>query len=394
MTMKNIKLINNMNSFFKLVFLGLLFVACGTDQSSQDPNDLQGLRASLTAKQKELKQLSDEIDAIQLRISELDTTEKTKRLVTVDTIVQSDFKHFVDVQGTIQSDEIVNVSPEAPGRIIRLLIKEGQSVSRGQLIAQLDMESTQKQMEEIETALSLAQTVYERQSRLWEQKIGSEIQYLEAKNSKERLEKSLSTLKTQMNKASIYAPTSGVIERLLSQEGEYGSPGMPIAMIVNTNKIKIQADIPEIYVGKVRKGEQVKVYFPTLDQEITTTITMVGKTISSGNRTFRIEAMLPGVSNELYKPNLLALVKISDFEKKDAIQIPVKVVQQEASGKHFILLMEESSQGPIATKAYIKIGKSYDNNVVIEEGLQKGQIYILEGARGLANNELIEIANP
>jgi len=382
----------NMRNYFILLILGLFVLSCGKGPSSADTNDLESLRSSLSEKQKTLKQLVDEIDALQLKITELDTTTKSRRLVTIDTVVQSDFKHFVDVQGTIQSDEVVNVSPEAPGRIIRLAVKEGQSVSRGQLIAQLDMESTQKQVEEVETALSLAQTVFDRQSRLWEQKIGSEIQFLEAKNNKERLERSLSTLKTQMNKSSIYAPTNGVIERLIAREGEYGSPGMPIVMIVNTNKLKVQADIPEIYVGKVKKGEKVRIHFPTLNEEITASITMIGKTISSGNRTFRIEAAIPGGANELYKPNLLALVKISDFEQKNAIQVPVTVVQQEASGKHFVLLMVDSPQGLTAKKTYVKIGKSYDDSVVIEDGLEKGQIYILDGARGLANNELIEVA--
>ena len=380
-----------MKQFLYFSSLIIFLAACGQPGNGIAGDDLQSLQSSLSEKQAEVKQLQEEIAIIQEQISQLDTSVKSRRLVTIDTVIQEDFKHYVEVQGTIQSDEVVNVSSEVPGRIIRIPVKEGQMVNRGQLIAQLDMESTQKQMDELETALSLAETVYERQSRLWDQKIGSEIQFLEAKNNKERIEKSIASLEAQLKRAYIYAPTSGVIEQMRAEEGEYASPGLPIVTIVNISKLKVSADVPETYVGTVKKGEKVLIKFPNIDEEITTTISMIGKTISEGNRTFLVEAMLGSKSN-LYKPNLLALMRLSDFEVKDGVQVPMSVVQQEASGKHFVLIAKEGDEGMYASKVYVKIGRSYDNMVLIEEGLQAGELFILEGARGLANNELIEVA--
>jgi membrane fusion protein (multidrug efflux system) len=384
--------LRNMKQLLAIVSSIVLLVSCGQPASAPGGDDLISLREQLKEKQTQVLNLNLEIDALQLRIAELDTTTKSRRLVTVDTLKKSDFKHFVDIQATIQSDEIVNVSSEMPGRIVQLLIKEGQTVARGQLIAKLDVENMQKQMEELETALSLAETVFERQSRLWEQKIGSEIQYLEAKNNKERLEKSMTTIKSQIKKSNIYAPTSGVVDRLVNREGEFANPGMPIAVIINLNKLKVQAEVPEIYVGLIKKGDKVKVKFPTIGEDVLVTVTLIGKTISPSNRTFKVEAALPASKNDLWKPNLLALMSISDFEAKNAVQVPVFVVQQEASGKNFVLVVKEDTQGLYASKTYVKIGKSYDNQVLIEEGLNGDEVIILDGARGLANNELIDIA--
>ena len=382
----------NFNNMKPVLFLLTIIVlgACGQSVTSTGGEDLTSLREQLKVKQTQVLTLKQEIDALQEKISALDTTAKSRRLVTVDTLKKSDFRHFVDIQATIQSDEIVNVSSEMPGRIVQLLIKEGQTVAKGQLIAKLDVENMQKQLEELETALSLAETVFERQSRLWEQKIGSEIQYLEAKNNKERLEKSMTTVKSQIKKSNIYAPASGVVDRLVNREGEFANPGMPIAVIINLNKLKVEAEVPEIYVGIIKKGDKVKVKFPTIGEEVMVTITLIGKTISPSNRTFKVEAMLPSSKNDLWKPNLLALMSISDFEAKNAVQVPVFVVQQEASGKNFVLVVKEDQQGFYAAKTYVKIGKSYDNLVLIEEGLNGDEIIVLEGARGLANNELIE----
>jgi membrane fusion protein, multidrug efflux system len=374
-------------------FIVLLLWACGAPEVSESNGngDLESLRQRLSEKQEAAQLLTKEIEELQIKISKLDTTDKVRRLVTVDTIRTGDFKHFVDIQAVIQSDDVVNISSDIPGRIIRLFIREGQQVSRGQLVAKIDMESTEKQLEELQTALDLATTVYERQSRLWEQNIGSEIQYLEARNNKERLEKSIASIRTQLAKANVYAPTSGVVEVLNIKEGEFANPGMPVGTIVNLNRLKVVADVPENYVGKIRKGEKVRIIFPTLGEDLEATVSMIGKTISPSNRTFKVEANLPGGKREFFKPNMLALMKISDYEEKNAISIPQEIAQQEASGKHFVLLKKQDEQGAYASKVYVTLGKSYDNSILVQEGLKQGDVVIIQGARGLANNELIEV---
>ena len=394
MIYKHINLKNNtlkdMKRYLFFFLAATFFISCGDGMESGNV-ELDELKQQLAEKKEELMSLNKDIEDLEQKINKLDpASAKVGRLITADTTRLADFAHFVDVQATIQSDEVVNVSAEVPGRIVKLNIREGQYINAGALIAKLDTESLQRQMEEVETSLGLAETVFERQSRLWEKNIGSEIQYLEAKNNKERLEKNIASIETQLRKSNIYAPTSGVIDQLLMQEGEFANPGVPIAMLVNINRLKVVADVPEKYVGLVSKGEQVVISFPTLNEEIKARVTSVGRTISQGNRTFRVEANLTQ-RNENFKPNLLALLSIKDFEAKDAIQVPVEVVQQEASGKHFILALKESDKGLIASKQYVTIGRSYDNNVLIKEGLEPNIPYVLDGARGLANNELVRI---
>jgi membrane fusion protein, multidrug efflux system len=376
-----------------VILFGLLIGSCGNKQNSSNANwdDLESLRLGLQTKQQELKEINLEIDRINERINELDTSEKPKRLVTVDTVIASGFKHFVDFQGTVQSDEIVNISSEMGGRIVRLLIKEGQLVSRGQLIARMDSETLERQLEEIETSLSLATTVFERQSRLWEQKIGSEFQYLEAKNNKERLENSKSTLQSQLVKSKVYAPASGVVERLMLNEGEFAGPGAPIGVIVNIKRIKVVANLPESYIGVVKKGDNVMISFPTLGLELSAKVDLVGKTILEGNRTFRVEAFIPQTKDDLFKPNLLAKMKVNDYSLAEAIVIPVELLQQEASGKQFVFTVSDNGNGLKAAKRYIETGKIFEDKILVSSGLEVGDVVIMIGSRGLSNNELIEI---
>ncbi|MCB0640381.1 MAG: efflux RND transporter periplasmic adaptor subunit [Phaeodactylibacter sp.] len=301
-----------------------------------------------------------------------------------------DFKHYVDIQGSVQSDDLIAVSSETGGRIIELKVVEGQAVNKGQLIARLDLEQLKKQIAEVETSLTLAEEVYERQKRLWEQNIGSEIQFLQAQNSKERLEKTLETLQYQLSKSEVYAPISGVVERLISKAGEVTGPGAPIIQILNTNKVKVVADVPENYLTAVRNGQTVTVHFPALDKEVTAPITMVGRTINPGNRTFKIEINMNNPGG-LLKPNLLANVQLNDYTSKDAITVPLELVQQEVGGQNYVFVKGDSPDGPIAQKVYVEPGESFEGEIVIKSGLTGDEILILKGARSLTDQALIEI---
>ena len=375
------------------ILLALLLSACQSQEETNEiPEKLEDKRALLKEKRTELSRLTEFVDKLEKAVAEQDPSmvAENRPIVTTAQVERTDFKHFVEIQAAVEADDYVDATSEVAGRITKLTVEEGDNVRRGQLIAQLDLEQLKKQMAELEKSLELANTVYERQKRLWDQNIGSEIQYLEAKNNKERLEKSIETLEYQMSKAKVYAPASGVVETVFLQTGELASPGMPIIQILNPRKLKAVADVPENYLRAVKEGETVTVEFPALDQEQQARITLIGRTIDPANRTFKVEAALSKTSS-LVKPNLLAVMYIKDEQIDDVVTIPLEMVQQEVGGKDYVYVIGEGEDGPLARKVYVKTGESYEGNIVIKEGLEGGETLIMEGARGLAENEPVKV---
>lgn len=385
-----------MKYLIRFFALSILFGACTTGQNDEFaiPEDLAGQKQLLKEKEEELRVLTDFIAQLKTKIGSQDpeAVKVQKKLVTTTTVDKKDFEHFIEIQGAVDADDLVAATSEVAGRIIQLKVKEGQNVRAGQLIAKLDLEQINKQIAELEKSLELANTVFERQSRLWNQNIGSEIQYLEAKNQKERLEKSLETLRFQLSKSDVYAPISGVVEEVVLQGGEVAAPGQPIVQILNTNKLKVVANVPETYLRSIKVGEMVTVNFPALNQQQKARVSMIGRTIEPANRTFKVEVNINSQGG-LYKPNLLAIMLINDYTEEDAVVVPLETVQQEVGGKSFVFVKETSEKGPIAKKVYVKTGKSYGGDIIIAEGLSGGENLILEGSRGLAENEMIEIQN-
>ncbi len=373
-------------SFVLLVFL---FAGCQPETGHEIPKDLKGKKELLKKKRAELRELKMFVEKIQSQIDSLEPREVAKKLVTTKKVEPQLFKRFVEIQGTVQSDDVVNVSSEIPGRIISLNVKEGQTVRKGQVLATIDVEAVNKKIAELETSLELANDVYARQSRLWKQNIGSEIAYLQAKNNKERLEKAIESVRYQLTKSTIYAPLSGVVERLISKNGEMASPGMPLMVILSTRKVKVVADVPESYLQKVKRGQSVTVKFPSLGIEKTGRITRIGGFIDPANRTFKVEVFFKN-GNHLLKPNLLALLLLNDYSKENAVVLPVELVQQEVSGKDFVFVKVPKDDGFVAQKRYVQTGKNYQNSIVIEQGIKPGDEVIVAGARNLQEGEWIE----
>ena len=380
----------NLSIFFAL----FLIMGCGSDPNQSDVagSDLESKRAALRTLRSELQSITQQITELENEINALDPNaqKNTATLVSSMAISKTHFKRYVEVQGAVEAEDMVDVTSEIPGRVIQMSLKEGDNVRKGQLIAKLDTEQLDKQIAELDKSLELASTLFERQDRLWKQNIGSEIQFLEAKNNKERLEKSMETIKVQLTKANVYAPAGGVVERVIVQSGEVAGAGVPILQILNTNKLKVTSDVPEDLLRAVKVGDQVKVHFPALDSEQNARITLIGRTIDPANRTFKVEAGLRK-SNRYLKPNLLAVMYIQDFDQPNVITVPIENVLQEVGGKDFVFIAEDGNDGTFAKKIYIETGESYQGKIIVQSGLNGNEVLITEGARTLSANERIKI---
>ncbi len=373
-----------------LIILPLL-ISCQPQSNDGLPEDLGSLKNLLRQKKSEEKALGYEIKTIESMIAQLDTNlQEKKSLVTTLPLESTDFQRYITIQGSLASRDIVNASSEVGGRILQVLVQEGSSVNRGQLIARVDLESIDKQVAEVEKSLELANDIYERQSRLWEQEIGSEVQYLQAKNNKERLEKSLETLQYQRSRSTVYSPITGTVDKVMLKAGELAAPGAPIAQILDTRNLKVVADAPEDLLTKIKAGDLVEVYFPSIDQREEVRISLIGSSIDPSNRTFQIEMQIRNGSGVL-KPNLLAEIKVNDFTEEDVLVLPLSLVQQEVGGRDYVLVAANDDNGLYAKKVYVETGESYDGDVVIKSGLTTEDLVIDQGARGLSANERIEI---
>lgn len=380
--------ISNMRYLFILSISLILFAT--SCRPKEDSNSIDSLKKNLSEKKKEMSNLQKEIDEIESKIIAINPPKKKYKPVMIDTIKKSNFKRFVEVQSSVQSSDLVNVSSSTGGRILSVNAKEGQSVRKGQLIATLDLESVEKQIQELTISKDLANTVFERQKRLWDQNIGSEIQYLEAKNNKERLEKSIESLNLQLSKKNVYAPISGVVDMEFLKQGEMASPGMPIIQILNTRQVKIVADVPEKYLPNIKRGDNVDIHIPALGLDMSKRISLIGRSIDPSNRTFKLEIETGNEKNVL-KPNLLALLKFVDLEVEDAIVVPLNIVQEEVNGQQFVYVAIKKDGDLVAQKNYISIGESYEGNVIVNEGVQSNELIVTEGSRSINAGDLLNI---
>ncbi|HPK09070.1 MAG TPA: efflux RND transporter periplasmic adaptor subunit [Saprospiraceae bacterium] len=380
-----------MKSLMKITTLAYLVLSAVIFVSCKPKDELASLKKDLASKKEKLNALQVEIDDLNGKIAALEPEKKIDSIiVAVEDIKPTEFVKYAKLQGTVISDNVYKASSEVGGRILKLLVKEGDYVKRGQLIASIDMDALEKQKEEISTQLSLANTVFERQKNLWDQQIGSELQYLQAKNNKERLEKSIETLNSQLSKRNIYAPFSGYVDQELIKEGEMSAPGAPILVIINNDKLKIKADVPENYLTKVKVGEPVIVSLPALNEEIQSKISLLGRVIDPSNRTFSMEVDLANPRN-IYKPNLLAEVEVVEYKKDDAIVIPIDFVMEAVSGDKYVYTVNTTKDGSLAQKSIVTLGEGYQGQIEILSGLKNGDRLITDGSHLVVDGSHVDI---
>lgn len=377
---------------YTILVLMLVVTACGGG-GKRYTNDLDGKMQELNDKKKTLSTIKGEIASLEKEIKKLNPKafekEKKNTPITIDTADVRTFEEFVDIQGSIETKGNYTITSEMPGVLTSLTVSEGDYVKKGQLVGTIDVQSIQKSIAEIEQQLVFARDLYQRRSKLWNQKIGSEIEYLSAKNQVEALEKSLETVKVNLSKAQIYSPANGEIMMVNIHQGELASPGMPIATILNTSNLQIVADVPETYLKNVKKGEYINIEIPALEMEKRARISKISSVVNPANRTFKIEADVSN-SGGVLKPNLLTLVKISKFRQPNAVVVPTNLIQQGLEGE-FIYIVEESGGKKVAKQQNVKRGISANGETVIEKGLKGKEVLIAEGSRLVKNGDLVEI---
>ncbi len=359
----------------------IILAACGGGTQDK-PAELQKLKA-------EKAKLDTKIAALEAELGKTDTTQKIKT-VAIATLQDTVFQHYIDIQGSVDARENVNVTAKVPGIITAILVKEGQQVSKGQVLAQVDDQIARASIAEVKTQLELATTTFQRQQNLWNQKIGSEMQFLTAKNNKESLEKKLATLNDQLSQTRIVSPISGTVDAVIAKLGDNAGPGVPTAAfrVVNSNALKVVANVAEGYAGRVQTGNQVLIGFPDIDKDIKAKIAFASRTIDPQSRTIKIEVPLP--ADQAIRPNMIAHVRIIDYTAKDAVVIPVNVIQY-TMGKPYVIVAKENGGKMVAQRRDIEMGRTYNDIAEIKNGLQAGDKLVTAGYQGLNDNDLIKL---
>lgn len=350
-----------------------------------------------TDKKAELEKLKTQHDQLATQIAQLEAeinpegakAEQKAITVKVTPSVECVFNHYIQVQGTVDGDQNIAVSPQMAGIVTAVYVTEGSPVKKGQVMADLDAQVLKQSLEEVNTQLALVSSIYEKQSALWDKKIGSEIQYLQAKNNKESLEKRVTTMKEQLKLAKIISPISGTVESVPLRVGQMASPGMPTSTIrvINMNVAKISADVAETYASRIKDGNAVLVNFPDLGKDIETKLNFTSRFIDPTNRTFKVECKISSKDAEL-RANMIAYIKIKDYTNEKAFCIPVNYIQSNQDGK-FIYIAKQNGAQWSAEKRMIKTGMDYDGVIEVLEGLTAGENIITAGFQNLNPGEIV-----
>ena len=344
--------------------------------------------------QSQYEKIGEQINDLEKEIEKIDSTAiappEGKLITTMDVPVK-DFEHYIEMQWTIQSKENITLTSDIGGRVEAIYVDEGEKVQKGELLIKIDDETIQTNIAEIQTSLDLAESLYQKQKRLWEQGIGSEVQYLEAKNRKEALEKRLQTTFAQLEKTRIKSPINGTVDKIFAKIGEMAAPGVPQVRVVNIDQVKVEAMASEAYVGTIQEGDSVIVTFPSLDEERRAVVTSVGQVIHPANRTFEVNVALDNKDNML-KPNLLAMIKIADYVKDSAVVIPTKYVQHSNRGEYVYTVNQQNGE-LVANKVPIETGRTYNGETEVVTGLKGGEELIAAGYREVIDGEQLRIKN-
>lgn len=387
-----------MKKIYLALLTTLILASCG-DKKEQSLDDviatknLKKIRNKKSELDKQLADVSAKIKKLNIEIEKLDTIKRVP-LVTALTIKNKVFSHYLELQGNVKTKQNVLIYPEMPGTLERVFVKEGQRVKKGQILAKIDDGGMAQQVAQIEATTALAKTTYERQKRLWDQKIGSEIQFLQAKTQYTAQKNTLAQLKKQLAKSTVRAPFSGIIDEVIKDQGNVVSPGpaSEIFRIVNLVNMYIEADVPESYITNVTKGKDVAIEFPVLGKTINTKVRQTGNFINPSNRTFKIEIGVPNQDKNI-KPNLTAKLKINDYTSAEAILIPQSIISENANGEQYVYVIKNIKNDiGVAKQTVVKTGKTQGDIIEILEGVSVGDQLIEAGARTVKDGQEVKIS--
>lgn len=374
-----------MNRIVLIIALSIFIVSCSSnDEKGSDAEKLKSYKEQVERLNRKISDL--EKSGISVEYSGIEIPVKTEK------ITMQPFSHNFIATGELESIEDAFISPEVAGQITEIYVREGQHVKKGQLLAKLNTSIVEKNIIEIKSQLNLAKIVFDKQSSLWKRNIGSEIQYLEAKNNYEGLDNKLKTLEAQYNMSIIKSPIDGIIDDIFMKKGELASPGMQFMQIVNINQFYVTLDLSEAYISSIKKGDMVDISFPSYPG-ITygEPVYRIGNVINKQNRTFIVQIRIDNKDGKL-KPNLLANVKINDYNIDKAIVLPSIIIKEDMNGT-FTYVVGKESGNDVAIKKYIKTGRSYRDKTEVLDGLVVDDIIITDGYNNVSNGSVVSVIN-
>lgn len=384
-----------MKHIFKIAILSLIIVSCESKEQSVDDILASKDIASIQAKKNELvtqqQELASKIKRIEDTLKVL-SPDKNVPLVTTITAKKEEFKHYLELQGSVETKQNLVLTPEMPGILNQVFVEEGQKVAKGQILAYIDDGGLSQQKAQAQIQANLAKTTFERQKRLWDQKIGSEIQYLNTKSNYETLKETVNQLNQQLAKTAIRAPFSGVVDDVITEQGSVVAAGQTqIIRMVNLSDMYIETDIPESYITSITKGKDVEVMFPILGKTLDAKIRQTGNFINPANRTFKVEIAVPNKDKSI-KPNLTARLKINDYTNENAILIPQSIISENANGEQYVYVLSDKNEDKAtATQVIIETGKTQGDKIEVLSGIEDNALIIDEGARSVKSGQTVRV---
>ena len=378
-----------------ILFLIISITSCdnnSTLQSILDSNDVDKIKFKRKEIAESQQDFFNKLLVIDNKLDELNTNPQLP-IVEVLTINSVEFDHYVQVQGSVKSDELINIFPEFSGIIKNIYVKSGDIVKKGQRLIKIDDGGLKEQLSQLEIGFELTKTSFERQKRLWDQNIGSEIKFLESKTMYETQKQGIKQLKKQIKKTLIEAPFSGTIDNVVAKKGEVVYPGRSnLMMLLNLDNLYVESNVPEKYIASINSGNKAIVYFPVLDKTILTTVRQSGNYINSINRTFKIELDIEK-NNLNIKPNLNSKVNINDYSNKEALMINQNFISIDSENKEYVYKIYEKNNKTYVSKSIISTGKNDGIKIEVLSGLNAGDKVVSEGIRKLVDNARVQIIN-